>query len=69
MLLDRVHSTDDMIATAEAELVRFGLVTKGDGLVMVAGVPPNQMASTNVMKLHEVGSGDVLHPASESSAE
>jgi len=63
MLIDRVHSTDDMIASAETELLRRGLVSRGDGLVMVAGVPPNQSASTNLMKLHEVGSGDVLHPA------
>jgi len=65
MLIERVHSTDEMIAAAETELLRRGLVEKGDGLVMVAGVPPNQSASTNLMKLHEVGSGDVLHPASE----
>jgi pyruvate kinase len=63
MLIDRVHSTDDMIASAETELLRRGLVQHGDGLVMVAGVPPNQSSSTNLMKLHEVGSGDVLHPA------
>jgi pyruvate kinase len=62
MLIDRVHSTDDMIASAESELLRRGLVENGDGLVMVAGVPPNQSSSTNLMKLHEVGSGDVLHP-------
>ncbi len=65
MLIDRVHSTDDMIAAAEAELLRCGVVAKGDGLVMVAGVPPNQKSSTNLMKLHEVGSGDVLHPIDE----
>jgi pyruvate kinase len=65
MLIDRVHSTDDMIASAETELLHRGLVEEGDGLVMVAGVPPNQSSSTNLMKLHEVGSGDVLHPASE----
>jgi hypothetical protein len=29
---------------------------------MIAGVPPNQRASTNLMKLHVFGSGDVLHP-------
>jgi pyruvate kinase len=63
MLIDRVHSTDDMIASAESELLRRGLVENGDGLVMVAGVPPNQSSSTNLMKLHEVGSGDVLHPS------
>ena len=64
MLLDRVHSTDDMIASAEAELLDSGLVKHGDGVVMVAGIPPNQSASTNLMKLHEIGSGDVLHPHS-----
>lgn len=65
MLIDRVHSTDDMFAVAETELLHGGLVDQGDRLVMVAGVPPNQSASTNLMKLHEVGSGDVLHPANE----
>lgn len=62
MLLDRVHSTDDMIAVAEARLLESGLVERGEGVVMVAGVPPNQSASTNLMKLHVIGSGDVLHP-------
>lgn len=62
MRLDRVNSTDEMIASAERELITRGIVAKGDGLVMIAGVPPNQLASTNLMKLHTVGSGDVLHP-------
>jgi pyruvate kinase len=62
MLLDRVHSTDDMIASAEARLLEDGLVEFGEGVIMVAGVPPNQQASTNLMKLHVIGSGDVLHP-------
>lgn len=62
MMIERVHSTDEMIGAAETELVRRGLVHTGDGLVMVAGVPPNEQASTNLMKLHVVGSGDVLHP-------
>ncbi|GMQ93032.1 MAG: pyruvate kinase [Acidimicrobiia bacterium] len=62
MLIDRVNSTDEMIGAAEIDLLRRGLVRKGDGLVMVAGVPPNQSASTNLMKLHEVGSGDKLQP-------
>ena len=62
MLLNRVQSTDEMIGSAESELLRRGLVQEGQGLVMVAGVPPNQLSSTNLMKLHVVGSGDVLHP-------
>lgn len=62
MMLDRVHSTDDMIAAAEKRLLEDGLVERGEGVIMVAGVPPNQQSSTNVMKLHVIGSGDVLHP-------
>ncbi len=65
MRIDRVQSTDEMIAAAESDLLNRGLVKDGDGLVMVAGVPPNQLASTNLMKLHVVGSGDVLHPVRE----
>jgi len=62
VLIDRVHSTDEMIAFAEARLLEDGLVEPGEGVVMVAGVPPNLKASTNLMKLHVIGSGDVLHP-------
>jgi pyruvate kinase len=64
MMLQRVESTDEMISHAEAELVRLGIAKAGDGVVMIAGVPPNQSSSTNLMKLHVVGSGDVLHPES-----
>jgi pyruvate kinase len=65
MMLDRVSSTDEMIAVAEKELVRRGIAHDGDGVVMIAGVPPNQSSSTNLMKLHVIGSGDVLHPDAE----
>lgn len=62
MMLERVESTDEMIAHAEADLERRGIAKQGDAAVMIAGVPPNQRASTNLMKLHVFGSGDVLHP-------
>ncbi len=65
MMLTRVVTTDEMISHAEQELIRQGIATDGDGVVMVAGIPPNQSASTNLMKLHMVGSGDVLHPDSD----
>ncbi len=52
---ERVDSTDEMIDYAERYLLAHGMVRRGDGLVMVAGIPPNQQASTNLMKLHEVG--------------
>jgi len=51
-----VDSTDLMIDHAERNLLELGMVKAGDGVVMVAGVPPNQAATTNLMKLHSIGS-------------
>jgi pyruvate kinase len=50
-----VESTDLMISHAERDLVEQGIVKAGDGVVMAAGVPPNQAATTNLMKLHTIG--------------
>jgi pyruvate kinase len=51
-----VDSTDLMIDYAERNLLELGMVKAGEGVVMVAGVPPNQAATTNLMKLHSIGS-------------
>ncbi|MDJ0923832.1 MAG: pyruvate kinase [Acidimicrobiia bacterium] len=51
-----VDSTDKMIAHAERDLLEQGIVELGDGIVMAAGIPPNQAATTNLMKLHSIGS-------------
>lgn len=53
--VDRRDSTDLMIATAEKFLEKNHICEPGDGVVMVAGIPPNQQASTNLMKLHRIG--------------
>jgi pyruvate kinase len=58
----RVGSTDEMIAHAEQYLLDMGLVDKGEGVVMAAGIPPNQSRATNLMKLHSVGSTTVGIP-------
>lgn len=58
----RVGSTDEMIAHAEQYLLDMGLVDKGEGVVMAAGIPPNQARATNLMKLHSVGSTTVGIP-------
>lgn len=50
-----VDSTDLMIDHAEKSLLELGIVKPGDGVVMVAGIPPNQSATTNLMKLHSIG--------------
>ena len=56
LLFSGFDSTDEMIGFAEQYLIDEGLTVPGEGIVMVAGIPPNQRASTNLMKLHEVGS-------------
>lgn len=53
--LERRTYTDEEISAASAALELGGLVAQGDRLVMVAGVPPNRKASTNLVKVHEVG--------------
>ncbi len=56
-MFERLDSTDDMIAAAEKQLLTEGVCRHGEGVVMVAGIPPNQRASTNLMKLHVIGEG------------
>jgi pyruvate kinase len=55
ILFPRRDSTDDMIAEAEEMLLALGLVSRGESVAMAAGIPPNQQASTNLLKLHVVG--------------
>jgi pyruvate kinase len=67
--VDRVPSTDEMLQRAVEELLDRGIVADGDGVVIVAGVPPNQRSSTNLMKLHVIGSFDRLAPGPPEQAE
>lgn len=53
--LDRKSSTDDEISVASEALLAAGLASIGDRVVMVAGVPPHRKASTNLVKVHEIG--------------
>ena len=53
--LDRRDYTDEEISTASRYLESLGIATKGDRVVMVAGVPPGVRASTNLVKVHEIG--------------
>lgn len=52
---ERRTYTDEELASAAAYLEQDGLAKPGDPVVMVAGVPPNQSASTNLVKVHVVG--------------
>ena len=52
---ERREYTDNEIAAAAAILEEEGVVRAGETVVMVAGVPPNFQASTNLVKVHEIG--------------
>jgi pyruvate kinase len=52
---DRRTYTDEELAAAADILEREGVAGKGDRVVMVAGVPPNVQASTNLVKVHVIG--------------
>ncbi len=60
----RLDSTDEMFARAEAEILARNLATEGEAVAMVAGIPPNQRASTNLLKLHVLGSDSAGVPGS-----
>ncbi|CAN5301852.1 pyruvate kinase [soil metagenome] len=55
---ERRDYTDHMIAAAEKFLEREKLCKRGDTVVMVAGIPPNRHASTNLLKVHVIGERD-----------
>jgi pyruvate kinase len=53
---ERRDYTDDEIAAAAEILAAEGIAVPGETVVMVAGVPPNFQASTNLVKVHQIGS-------------
>ena len=53
--VDELQSTDEMVANAERELLKHGLITKGEYFVFTAGVPSGMAGTTNLLKVHQVG--------------
>lgn len=53
--LQEVHNTDAMIILAEQAAVQHGFVTKGDIVVMIAGLPLAITGVTNLIKAHRIG--------------
>jgi pyruvate kinase len=53
---ERRDYTDEEIAAAATILAEEGMVAPGENVVKVAGVPPNFQASTNLVKVHQIGS-------------
>jgi pyruvate kinase len=55
-LVPTVTHTDDMVGQVDFSLLSIGRLREGDRVVIVAGSPPNTVGSTNLVRVHEVGS-------------
>jgi pyruvate kinase len=54
-IVPTVEHTDDMVAQVDFSLLSIGRLREGDQVVVVAGSPPNTAGSTNLVRVHEVG--------------
>ena len=55
VLVPRERGVEDLLSRASQMLVGRGIVQLGEEVVFVAGVPPGESKSTNLMKLHRIG--------------
>jgi pyruvate kinase len=56
IIMDYVGSTDEMIDNSVNKALNAGLIKQDDLVVITAGVPAGLAGSTNMMKVHQVGS-------------
>src|SRR5919199_150198 len=54
-LVPEVQHTDDMVRQVDFSLLSIGRLKEGDRVVVVAGSPPRTKGSTNMIRVHEVG--------------
>ncbi|HEY4630083.1 MAG TPA: pyruvate kinase [Blastococcus sp.] len=54
-IVPSVQHTDDMVDQVDFSLLSIGRLDVGDRVVVVAGSPPNTVGSTNLIRVHEVG--------------
>jgi pyruvate kinase len=54
-LVPQVSHTDDMVQQVDFSLLSIGRLKERDRVVVVAGSPPNTVGSTNLIRVHEVG--------------
>jgi len=57
MVISSVNSTDEMIGEVEKAAIRSNLLKKKDIVVLTAGLPVWVKKRTNMIKVHEIGSG------------
>ncbi|MEZ5979100.1 MAG: pyruvate kinase [Planctomycetota bacterium] len=54
-ICQRGSSIEEMWQTASDDLLASGLVSPGEKVIFVAGIPPGVARTTNLMKLHRIG--------------
>lgn len=64
--VDRVTHTDEMFHQVDEVLLELGLAERGEKVVIVAGMPPGIVGSTNDLRVHRIGDAmDQAAPAYE----
>ncbi|MEM7260709.1 MAG: pyruvate kinase [Planctomycetota bacterium] len=53
--IEPVSTTDQLLAKLDDEMLKDGLASKGDTLVLVMGAPTHRMGPPNLMLVHNVG--------------
>lgn len=57
-MVEPMKSADQMIRCADRELLMMGRYKRGDLVIIVAGVPPGTVGSTNLIHVHRIGEDD-----------
>jgi len=55
LLIEPTEDTDEMIESIERALVRLGMASEGDVVIITAGTPIGKRGSTNMMRVHVIG--------------
>lgn len=50
-----VANTDEMVEQVDVILRERGLAEEGDRVVIVSGMPPGKVGSTNTIRIHKMG--------------
>ncbi len=53
-----VQTTDEMVNQVDEYLLKIGRCRKGDMVIITAGSPPGTPGTTNLVRVHHIGSGD-----------
>lgn len=55
VLIGAIHTTDEMVEAVDKELQAHGVMSAGEDVVIVAGMPPGTPGSTNMIRIHTIG--------------